>query len=90
VILAGNNPILQTVDPNALTTTNTTLLGHVFHPGTVTLSIVQDQLGIVSEHIVGNGTGPYAIDNQILGPALFFGLGMGAYAVLNPDIGSYW
>jgi len=89
-MLTGNNPILQTVDPKALTITNTTLPGHVFHPGTVRLSIVQDQWGYVNEHIVGDGTGPLAIENEIFGPAIFFGLGMGTRGALNLDTGSYW
>jgi hypothetical protein len=87
VILTGNNPISQTVDPDTLTITNTTLPGHVFYPGTVKLSVGQDQGGVVSLNVVGQGTGPYATDNQIFGPAIFFSLGIAAYDVLNPNNG---
>jgi hypothetical protein len=90
VTLAGNNghnQIIQTVDPNALTITNTTLPGHVFDPGSVQLSVVQDQTGVVSLHIVGGGTGAYSTDNQIFGPAIFSALGLAAYGALNPDLG---
>ncbi|HEY2010592.1 MAG TPA: FG-GAP-like repeat-containing protein [Rhizomicrobium sp.] len=90
VTLAGNNghnQIIQTVDPDALTITNTTLPGHVFYPGTVQLSVTQDQAGVVSLHVVGQGTGAYSTDNQIFGPAIFSALGLAAYGALNPDLG---
>jgi len=87
VTLTGNNPILQTVDPKALTILNTTLPGHVFHWGTVKLSILQDKAGSVSLRIVGNGLSAYSDVNQIFGPAIFFGLGMGAFQALNPNYG---
>jgi hypothetical protein len=87
VTLTGNNPIRQTVDPEALTITNTTLPGHVFHPGTVRLAVVPDHAGVVSLHVAGSGTGRYPLVNEIVGPIIFFGKGMEAFGVLNPDLG---
>ncbi len=87
VTLTGNNPIRQTVDRAALTITNTTLPGHVFHPGTVRLSVVPDSTGVVSLHVAGSGNGRYSMVNQIVGPIIFFGKDLEAFGALNPELG---
>lgn len=86
LILTGMNPIQQTVDPRNMTITNVALPGPRFG-GSVTISIVQNN-GVVSAQIVGSGTGTSPIQNQILGPAIFEGLGFAAYLSLNPEVGT--
>ncbi|MBS0219453.1 MAG: hypothetical protein JSR91_01805 [Proteobacteria bacterium] len=81
VTLAGNNPIWQVVDPNTLTIKNITRPGHRYYPGTVTLSVVKDPDGNVSLHIEGKGTGPYATENERVGPLVFHLLGSSARAL---------
>jgi len=67
------NPISQDVNLSTMTITNTTLLGHVFYPGTVKINV--DSLGPTSSTITYNGTGNSSspIWNDIVG-YLYFGL----------------
>jgi len=69
--LTGGNPILQTVNTPAMTIVNTTLPGHVFYPGTVTISVTPAPDGSVIQ-ITGTGTGADPLFNDIVGN-LFFG-----------------
>lgn len=71
---AGNlldpDPVLIDLAPETLTATNYTLPGHRFHPGRVTRTVYRqgDQVMVRS---VGEGTGPYPIPNQTIGPRIF-------------------
>jgi hypothetical protein len=78
------NPILQTVDPDAMTITNETLDGHFFG-GQVQMSFSSSN-GVTSVNIVGSGFGPNAGLNQFFGPEIFTGLGMAAFYYLNPGV----
>jgi RHS repeat-associated protein len=73
LVLTGNNPINQTVDPCEKTITNRTLPGHQFG-GSVTISI-QQRNGVVGAQIVGTGVGQNPIMNQLMGPMIFEYLG---------------
>jgi RHS repeat-associated protein len=84
VSLSGFNPILQTVDVNAMTITNVTQPGHSFHEGIVQLTVVTSPMGQVSVNILGAGIGTNSTMNQYLGPALFFGLASAARRDLVP------
>jgi RHS repeat-associated protein len=68
VLLFGNNPIRQIVNQCDKAITNETLPGHIFG-GSVTISIIENN-GVVGAQIVGTGTGPNAIGNQLGGPLL--------------------
>jgi uncharacterized protein RhaS with RHS repeats len=81
LMLAGGNPINQTVDPCKNTITNKTLPGHTFG-GAVTISILQKD-GVVGAQVVGAGVGPNAITNQIMGPVIFEYLGIRAEMSLH-------
>lgn len=82
--LTSENPILQTVDPNALTITNQTLPGHFFG-GTVDISFGTTDGGLTSVYIDGYGIGPHSELNQIFGPVIFLRLAIAAGNSLNPD-----
>ncbi|MEO6690491.1 MAG: hypothetical protein ABIS07_08735 [Dokdonella sp.] len=75
-MLAGENPINQTVDPCEKTIINQTLPGHMFG-GSVTISIQQIN-GVVGAQIIGTGLGPNPVTNQIMGPIIFGIYGFGA------------
>ncbi len=83
LVLAGGNPIRQTVDSCNKTITNRTLPGHVFG-GQVVITITENN-GAVGAQVVGSGYGPNAELNQMLGPVIFTGLGFGAYQTMNPQ-----
>lgn len=87
VILAGGNPIRQTVDPRSRTITNVTLPGHFFG-GQVQISVTYRN-GVSSASIVGSGIGPHAELNQIFGPQIYRALAVGAFFALNSDVGTY-
>jgi RHS repeat-associated protein len=82
VMLAGHNPILQIVDPNAMTITNIALDGHEFG-GKVAISFSTSN-GVTNVNIAGNGYGPHAELDQIFGPQIFTGLAIAAFLYLNP------
>jgi RHS repeat-associated protein len=84
LVLAGNNPILQTVDPDAMTITNVTQPGHIFG-GQVQIGFSTSN-GVTSVNIVGSGIGPNSELNQILGPEIFTALSMAAFYYLNPGM----
>jgi hypothetical protein len=86
LMVTGDNPIIQYVDPNAMTITNVAQAGHFFG-GTVQLSIVQSGPAVY-ENIQGNGPGIHSTINQCFGPTTFFGLGMATYFYLNPQVGT--
>ena len=81
LMLAGGNPINQTVDACKSTITNKTLPGHTFG-GSVTISILQKD-GVVGAQVVGTGVGPNPITNQIAGTMIFEYLGFRARMSLN-------
>ena len=72
IILAGGNPISQDVSDKSRTITNTTLLGHRFHPGRVKISVVPNAQGGSDINIRGEGTGKSPEFNNLVGK-LFFG-----------------
>ncbi len=82
IVLPGGNPILQTVDPDAMTITNTTLPGHFFG------GQVQISNRVTGVNIIGSGIGPNAEINQIFGPENFTALAIGAFYYLNPGMGA--
>jgi hypothetical protein len=85
-MLMGGNPIRQTVDPATMTITNVTLPGHVF--GGQVQILITNSNGVSGVQIQGSGAGPNAALNQFAGPIIFEILALGAYANLNPQIGS--
>jgi hypothetical protein len=84
--LRSPNPILQTVDPDAMTITNVTQDGHFFG-GQVQISFSSSN-GVTSVNIVGQGIGPNSELNQIFGPQIFTGLATAAFYYLNPGLGA--
>jgi uncharacterized protein RhaS with RHS repeats len=81
LVLTGNKPINQTVDPCEQTITNQTFPGYQFG-GSVTISI-QQRNGAVGAQIVGTGIGPNPIMNQLMGPMIFEYLGYRAAGSLG-------
>ena len=70
--LTGGNPISQNVNSASRTIQNTTLKGHMFFPGTVTINVTNSKEGGSNITITGTGTGNFAIFNNIVGN-IFFG-----------------
>jgi hypothetical protein len=56
--------IVQTVNPFNHSVTNTTMPGHMLHPGNVVRSVVMDEDGRVHIRTVGTGTGSGATVNE--------------------------
>jgi hypothetical protein len=73
ILLTGDNPITQIVDPAARTITNVTQDGHRYHSGTVEIRITPTWYGS-SVSIEGRGTGPHYWENRLVGAALFSAL----------------
>lgn len=67
VNLAGGNPISQTVNSASRTIVNTTLDGHIFYPGDVTIHVGATSGGGSEITITGTGTGSFAMFNDIVG-----------------------
>lgn len=75
--LTGSNPIVQTVNSPTMTIVNTTLPGHVFYPGSVTIQVTPDQSGSVIQ-ITGTGTGADPFLNDVIGELYFGGVVAGS------------
>ncbi|WP_169746400.1 RHS repeat-associated core domain-containing protein [Sphingomonas changbaiensis] len=69
--LAGNNPISQFVNSNSRTIINTTLEGHIFYPGDVTIHVDPLSGSRSQITITGTGTGKFATFNDVIGRLLF-------------------
>jgi hypothetical protein len=67
--LTGNNPISQYVNSSTGTIVNTTLPGHTFYPGSVTIQVtpLSDQTSTITVTGVGTGANPEL--NDIVGQA---------------------
>lgn len=66
--------IVHRVFPGERKLVNETLDGHIFHPGTVTRTVVVDPQGDVRITTIGEGTGPFPRLNEIGGPYVFRGV----------------
>jgi hypothetical protein len=71
ILLFGNNPISQMVDPDSMTIINTTLPGHAFYRGTVTIHVSPAVNNTSDITITGVGTGQEPLVNDIVGLAFF-------------------
>lgn len=71
VNLAGGNPISQTVNSATRTIVNTTLDGHIFYPGDVTIHVEASRGGGSEITITGTGTGNFATFNDVVGNIWF-------------------
>jgi hypothetical protein len=82
--LAGGNPIYQYVNSRSMTIVNTTLPGHIFYPGTVTIQVTSNGWGGSNIDITGTGSGNDSLLNDLVGYAFFGGqaslMGMGCAA----------
>ena len=79
LVLTGGNPISQYVNSSAGTIINTTLPGHRYFPGTVTIQVTPNLGGRTSTTVItGEGTGAHSEENVILGEAFFGSQGAGA------------
>ena len=84
IVLTGNNPISQSVNSSTGKIVNTTLPGHLFYPGDVTIKVSPvTYRGVTSNQtstitITGVGTGDYPDLNEFLGRAFFGGQAAGA------------
>ena len=79
LVLTGGNPISQFVNSSTGTIINTTLPGHRYYPGTVTIQVTPNQGGQTSTTVItGEGTGAHSEENVILGEAFFGGQAAGA------------
>lgn len=65
------NCITQFVNGDTLTITNVTQPGHLFDPGTVTITVVPTGDNTSTITVVGEGNGDYSLLNEVLG-WLFF------------------
>lgn len=74
LVLTGNNPITQIVDPGSRSITNITGNRHMFYPGTVQITVKDLGRGYSSINIVGTGTGNYPEFNNLMGGLLFGGM----------------
>jgi len=76
--LGGGNPISQYVNSSTRTIVNTTLPGHWFYPGTVTIQVnaLSDQTSTITITGVGTGANPWI--NDAIGQAWFGGTANGA------------
>jgi hypothetical protein len=63
--------VVHTVDPTQHVLVNTTMEGHIFHPGSVERRAVLDEIGNVKIVTHGSGTGPYPRMNDVMGPRVF-------------------
>jgi hypothetical protein len=76
--LTGNNPIRQDVNSATGTIVNTTLPGHQFYPGTVTIQVTPLGRETSTITVTGEGTGAHPILNDVVGQAWFGGTANGA------------
>jgi RHS repeat-associated protein len=78
LVLTGGNPISQTVSPSRRTIINRTHSSHMFHPGTVEISVRDLGGGYSSINITGTGSGADPALNELIGSFIFGGM---AYSV---------
>jgi len=79
LVLTGGNPISQYVNSSTGTIINTTLPGHRYFPGKVTIQVTPNSGGQTSTTVItGEGTGAHSEENVILGEAFFGSQGAGA------------
>jgi hypothetical protein len=78
--LAGNNRISQYVNTPTRTIVNTTLPGHVFYPGTVTIQVFPAAGGTSDIVITGTGSGDEPFINDLTGYAFFGVVSAGSVA----------
>jgi hypothetical protein len=71
ITLTGANPISQSVDSSTRTIVNTTLPGHEFYPGTVTIQVDPAAGGGSMITVTGAGTGPNPELNDVAGELIF-------------------
>ena len=71
-MLAGNNPISQSVNTSTMTIINRTLPTHLFYPGTVTIQVTPSGSSGSVIDITGTGTSSDPLTNDAVG-LLFFG-----------------
>ncbi len=85
VEIPGVGPVRQLVDPDRLTIVNTTLPGHLLHPGNVFRKIVQegDDLYVVTQ---GYGTGIFPTVNELGAGSLWSGVDSNVFMKLNPPL----
>ncbi len=76
LVLTGDNPITQSVDPANRTITNVTRQGHTFYPGDVNINVAAQGRGSSSINITGTGTGKYPLVNNLFGGLIFGGMAM--------------
>jgi hypothetical protein len=62
--------IFQIVDPSTFSIYNITEAGHIFDPGYVKRQVV-DIPGGIGIRTIGEGTGPYRLFNELIGPPAF-------------------
>jgi hypothetical protein len=67
----GTNPITQVVNSSTLTITNYTERGHIFYPGKVVIQVIPEPNNTSDISIVGTGTGPDPLLNEVTGLAWF-------------------
>jgi RHS repeat-associated protein len=72
IMLPGGNPITQVVNSQTMTIINITQPGHRYDPGTVTIQVTPEPDGTSVISVVGEGTGPHPIENDVVG-LLWFG-----------------
>ncbi len=78
IVLYGGNPISQYVNSSTGTIVNTTLNGHRYFPGTVTIQVTPLSAQTSTIVVTGEGTGAHARENVILGKAWFGAQAAGA------------
>jgi RHS repeat-associated protein len=78
--LAGNNPISQYVNSSTMTIVNSTLPGHVFYPGNVTIQVVPAAGGNSDISITGTRSGNEPLINDAVGYAFFGGVSASSVA----------
>jgi len=83
VILANGNPISQDVNSHTRTIVNTTLPGHEFYPGKVTIQVDPTGSDSSTITITGTGIGKYPLFNDAAGYVIFGGI------ALAISLGSY-
>ena len=71
IVLAGNNPISQTVNSSTMTIVNTTLPTHTFYPGTVVIQVTPSGSNGSLINITGTGTSSDPLINDAVGIAFF-------------------
>lgn len=74
------------MDSNTLTIVNTTVPGHVFYPGTVTIQVTPSAGGSQIT-ITGSGTGDYPEFNDLVGELVFGRIAGDVANICDPSVG---